>query len=715
MKKLFLLFGLALCYFWGGSVKAQTPGAAPIYIVIKLKATTGTQAIATQQRQPAAPLPQLQALLPPQATLAPALPGLRQANQRSAPTRAGLERMYKIRVAPHQAKGLLQQLRQQPYVAYAEVYVPAPRLAPPRQNVPNDPEAQPGSGSQNYLSTIKAYEAWAITTGSASQTLAIVDSGIEFAHPDLTNQLFTNPNDPINGIDDDADGFVDNFNGYDLADNDAVPEADFDEHGTSVAGMSSATPNNGFGMAGTGYNTRLMPVKIYTSADDTFVNGYEAIAYAANQGAQVINLSWGGVVPYSQYVADIIAYAALEQDAVIVAAAGNTPAELDFYPASYPYVLSVTSTDLNDQKSGFATYSPFVDLTAPGNQVFGLVNGQGFGSLIGTSFAAPQVAGAASLLRHHLPTLNSLQVAQRLRRSANPIDGVVGNSAFAERLGQGRLDMEAALQSGGLQAVRLYNTQIEAPQPGFYFYNDTLQIGGTLLNVLDPVQNLSVSVSGNEGFATVLQSSFGTTTGGTMDTLAQENNFIRVALGPNTPPDSSLLLRLGYTDATGYTDYQYLRLNTAPSNLPVPANGGLTPVANQAAKTSSLLYSSFGNLLPRSGLLVAVSQDSVYSGWPVLNTQGFEQDFTVEQPVKYFSNSTATTRVQGQVAAGWLKVNHEHLAGQHLAGQHLAGQQDSTQDNQQLAWAINTYRFSNNSTQASTDSLLTGLWQPQPV
>ena len=137
-----------------------------------------------------------------------------------------------------------------------------------------------------------------------------------------------------------------------------------------VAGVSSAKTNNSLGLAGVGFNSKFMPIKIFTSSDGFSANEYEAMIYAADKGCKVLNLSWGAAGAFCQFGQDVINYVALDKDVVIVAAAGNTPDNLDFYPASYENVLSVGATDNLDQKWSFATYSVHIDVTAPGQNVF---------------------------------------------------------------------------------------------------------------------------------------------------------------------------------------------------------------------------------------------------------------------------------------------------------------------------------------------------------
>ncbi|OGX89004.1 S8 family serine peptidase [Hymenobacter coccineus] len=262
-------------------------------------------------------------------------------------------------------------------VDYVEpLYVRAPLYQP------NDPRADstltdPNQG-QVYLRQIRAYRAWDVVRGDSTLVIGITDGGVRLTHEDLKDHVQHNYADPINGIDDDHDGYVDNFTGWDLANGDN--DAGFDVkiiHGTLAAGVCAATPDNGRGIAGAGFNCRFMPLNIYPNVPGGTFAGFEAIVYAADHGCRVINMSWGGTGGYSKFEQDACTYAAVNRDAVLVAAAGNTNADLHFYPASYEHVISVSGVNERDQKTSSATYSRRIDLVAPGDNILTTYGYQG--------------------------------------------------------------------------------------------------------------------------------------------------------------------------------------------------------------------------------------------------------------------------------------------------------------------------------------------------
>ena len=274
--------------------------------------------------------------------------------------------------------------------------------------------------------------------------IGVLDTGIKYDHEDLMANLQYNYADPVNGVDDDNDGYIDNYRGWDFSnnDNDATTPTN-NGHGVPVTGVVSATTNNGMGIAGVGFKCHYLPLKVYPSGVTTgrFM-GYEGIVYAADHNCDIINLSWGSDVPASAFEQEVINYAAINHDAVVVAAAGNTDAQIDFFPASYDNVLSVGSTDSLGVKGYFNTYSFNIDLVAPGMDIWTTVrNVNKYGIVSGSSFACPQAAGCAALVRSKWPQLTAQQVAEQVRVTADPsILSLPANQPYRDQLGRGMLE-----------------------------------------------------------------------------------------------------------------------------------------------------------------------------------------------------------------------------------------------------------------------------------
>lgn len=573
-------------------------------------------------------------------------------NTRVNPSTAhsSLERIYKIELQPgSDVLGVVNKLLQSGQIEYAEPYY---RMRP--LFIPDDPFADPVSGSQDYLSLINAYEGWDIEQGDTSIVIGILDTGVQPDHSDLQGNLQRNFDDPPNGLDDDNDGLVDNYTGYDFADNDNDPLADLDEHGTQVTGVSSASTNNGQGIAGIGFNSRYVPLKIFQSVDNEFANGYEAIVHAAEKGMDVINLSWGAPNAFQQFAQDIIEFAVLEKDVVVVAAAGNTDAELDFYPAAYNYVLSVGASSPDDEKADFATFSHSLDLVAPGVSNFTTFNDDNYGNASGSSFSSPIVAGAAALLRARFPQLNAIQIMEQLRITADDIYDLPSNQPFFEKLGKGRVNIQSAISDTLSPAIRMDKFTYDNGIGMYAFYDDTVEIIGDFTNYLKSSPSALVSVSSLSENVQLLDSTYLLGDLSTLETNTNANQPFKIYLTPNTPPNDTLIFRLGFEDI-GYDDFQYFEIVTPPEFITLE-NGQLSLTAGSAGKLGFNLDSL------KEGIGLAFQDQTLVDHIGVLITDGEtrapnnivndfinntrDESFQTTEHVKLFGNSIASTDVR---------------------------------------------------------------------
>lgn len=384
--------------------------------------------------------------------------------------------------------------------------------------VPNDFSVD---AQREYLEPIRAFEAWDITKGSSDVVIAVIDAAVDYEHEDLKNKIDLNEAEiPDNGVDDDNDGYIDNYYGWDFAgvdfnniiqDNDPLGKTDNLEHGTWVAGFAAAETNNEIGIAGVGYNSRYMALKCGADNDTRdngssfLLNTLEAVIYAADHGADVINMSYGGTT-FSQFGQDVMTYAAIEKGVVLVAAAGNASAEIISYPAGYEHVISVGATDEDDVKTGFSNYGTWVDLSAPGETVLSTGNNDGYQPISGTSFSSPIVAGAAGLLIAKYPDFSPFQISQLLVQSTDFIDSV--NSApLAGKLGSGRLNIERALTIA-VPAFELLDFTIENDQGNKPERGETGQIDVVFRNSLfNSSSSAQVSVYLGDSSDVIIQNS----------------------------------------------------------------------------------------------------------------------------------------------------------------------------------------------------------------
>lgn len=295
--------------------------------------------------------------------------------------------------------------------------------------VPNDPLVRPENANadgayQYWTRNVRSYDAWDICKGDTSVIIGISDTGTGLTHPDLSGNIQVNYEDIPDGIDNDNDGYVDNYKGWNFAldDNNAqIPHGcNSNEHGAYVSGIAAAVTGNGIGVSGAGYKCRFVPLRIMND-EGSLVNVYQSIVYAANHRFDVVNCSWGST-SYQQMGQDVVNYATINYDVLVVAAAGNEGVEGRFYPASFENVLSVAATDKNDAKWNNSSFSTTVDVSAPGT-MFVSTSENGYATMWGgTSFASPIVSGSAGILRSYYPSYNAQQVAEIIRISADNID-----------------------------------------------------------------------------------------------------------------------------------------------------------------------------------------------------------------------------------------------------------------------------------------------------
>jgi subtilisin family serine protease len=580
--------------------------------------------------------------------------------------------------SPNDPFSLADELSKLPEVQYAEPWF----IYPVAQDLttPNDPLFS----SQWGLKKIGAEAAWSISQGDTSVVIGIVDSGVDWSHPDLAANIWSNPGetglDALNGdkrtnsLDDDNNGYVDDYHGWDFAgtdwrspsgDNNPAPPGDNNNHGTHVAGIAAAVTNNQIGIASIGFKCRILPVKcsadndIRAGASGYIIDGYQGIAYAVHMGAKIINCSWGGAGG-SQFEQDIITYAA-EQGALVVASAGNNSKDLFFSPAGYKGVLGVASTDPGDRKSSFSNFGDFVDVCAPGEGIVSTIFfvdpnthtiQRDYASFNGTSMASPFAAGLAALVRWKFPQFNALQVAEQVRVTCDDITS--SNPTYAGQLGKGRINALRAATLENLPSVRLQSFAIRdfpggngngMPQPA-----ETLSVTCVVQNFLASTSSgATIQLTSLSPYLEVTQGLLPVPLLRTLDSTSNTETPFRVYVRPGVPPSHTARLRLtlvdgSFTDAQSFSflvnpTYQTHNINTIELTL---TNNGALGFFDYPDNTEGVGFVFNGNnYLFEGGLILGTSATKLVS---VVRNQLGGQD------ADFFSNDFYTLKTPGIVS-----------------------------------------------------------------
>jgi Subtilase family/Fervidolysin N-terminal prodomain/Putative Ig domain len=413
-----------------------------------------------------------------------------------------------VEVAPSETEAAMKQLLADPRVRFAE-----PNHIVRTMATPDDPRFSELWGLNNTGQTggtpdadIDAPEAWDLTTGSQDVVVGVTDTGVDFGHPDLTAQQWVNAEENCgstdsaavcaertDGLDNDTNGYVDDWRGWDFANDDNDPADDHD-HGTHVSGTIGAVGSNATGVTGVNWNVKVMALKFLDqTGSGTTADAISATLYAADNGARVSSNSWGGG-PFDQALLDAIEYGA-SRGMLFVAAAGNDSRNNDTtptYPGSYASeaIVSVAATDHNDALAFFSSYgAKSVDLGAPGVNILSTTRNGTYAAFQGTSMATPHVAGVAALLAARFPNASPYGLKALLLRSVDPVPALAGKTTTG-----GRLNAFSAVSCNTEPKVWL-----GSPSQGFVAgLGDVLPIAVLGASCASPagVGNVSVTVNG---------------------------------------------------------------------------------------------------------------------------------------------------------------------------------------------------------------------------
>lgn len=526
---------------------------------------------------------------------------------------------------------------------------------------PNDPSL----GSQYFITKVACQQGWDIQQGDTNVYIGIVDSGSDLDHPDLAANIKRNYADPIDGVDNDGNGYVDDMNGWDfggadynniVSDNNPNCLGSNTNHGSHVSGDASAVTNNGTGVAGPGFKCKLLIVK--TAADnDTrgpggtayILKGYEGIAYAADRGCAVINCSWGGSAA-GAFEQEVITYATINKNSLVVCAAGNDNSSTPHFPSALKYVISVASTTSTDARSSFSNYGTTVDVSAPGSSIYSTVYNNSYAIFDGTSMASPIAAGVAAIIKSQFPSYTALQVGEKLRVTGDNINSI--NPSYVDMLGKGRVNMFRALTiaSPSLRIVEqvVLDGNNNVPQP-----NDTMSVIGVFRNYLNATTNATVTISTTSTAVTILSNS---STLGAVATMALENNYaspFRVRINPTAPANTVVTFKLVYADGA-YSDFEYITVVVNPSYFTMNGNKIATTINSKGnfafndyptnAQGSGFKYNNGTNLCFEGALMMATANNKVSDVARGTNANLQNTDLTNVIPFQIMSPGTVSVQ-----------------------------------------------------------------------
>jgi subtilisin family serine protease len=449
--------------------------------------------------------------------------------------------------------------------------------------IPNDPNIN----NQYHIAKINSFMAWDITQGDTNVVIGIVDSGSDLDHPDLAANIKINyAENPTNGLDDDGNGYVDDWRGWDFVgdgtgqDNDPNVLGANCNHGSHVSGCASQVTNNNVHGAGIGFKSKLLISK--HGDDDDFsgeggtsliYNSDQGIAYCYQNGADVINCSFGSSF-YSALSQNIINNA-FNAGTIVVGTAGNSNANVIRYPGAYNNVINVAATNANDVRASFSNWHTTVDVSAPGDGINSTVFNNGYALFSGTSMAAPITAGTIALIRARYPSWTAQQVVDRLISSTDSIYSIPGNAPYINGLGTGRVNALKAvtdLPVFALQSV-VYNDSVYGNNDKVFDVNEIIPIAFTVKNTWLAGSNVSLRLTTTDPNVEIVRDSvfIGNVTSYNTYNTTLTNTF-QVKAKPQCPFDRSVQFKItattgAYVDNNGSTFNIVFRQGFAVHNI----------------------------------------------------------------------------------------------------------------------------------------------------
>lgn len=518
----------------------------------------------------------------------------------------------------------------------------------PTADMPNDSLAS----QQRMLTTIRIAEAWQVEPGDTTIRIGISDSGVKTDHEDLVDVIWTNHAEiPDNDIDDDGNGYVDDYRGYSFTFNDdktrpGDPFHPSNGHGTGVAGICGAATNNGIGIAGVAGNARLVPIKTMPNGTSGIVYGYESIMYCAVTGINIVNCSWGGFT-YTCTNERVIEYA-IKRGTAIVAAAGNHGTTAAFYPAAYNGVLSVGVVNPADEVVPMSARGA-VDVMAPGHESITTANDGTYGPFCCTSGSAPIVSGVLGLVmsRHR-----QLSPAQACALATVAVVDIAEVNPSVAALVPGRIDALKAvtMRPDSVPALELVTDTVMHLERERWGVGDTVGVWFTLINHLAELTAAQVEVDAVGADADAVhildtQLSLGTIASASSVRLGSINERrpgLRVRIVRDVTSPVVLRVRITGRTTAGDVHVQTLRTSVVPSPswstyrseglaVSVGDNARIGVVDHQRGLGEGVRYGNECGILYEGTLMVGVVGRAVDN---VRADRGYHNHFAVVKPLR---------------------------------------------------------------------------------
>ena len=532
-----------------------------------------------------------------------------EAYSRMIPEEQVLYRLYKIKLPEGlSVEQALEIFKSNPdLIEYAEPnYILKPSF------IPNDPYySSSGSWGQSYddlwaIKRLQSADAWDISQGEGI-TVAVIDTGVKYDHPDLAANMWVNEDEiPNNGIDDDNNGYIDDYLGFGGPNNDPM---DYNGHGTLCAGIIAAVGNNNIGVIGVAPKARIMAISKC---------GVDGILYAVDNGARVLSNSF--VTSPSESLTNAYHYAN-EKGCVAVAAAANTNSDVRYTcPADIDTVIAVGATDFNDYKSSYSNHGPMIDVSAPGDFVLSTDLSGGYGlAYHGTSFACPFVSGLAALILSNNPQLTPEEVRNRIIGTTDPVYAPAGYP-----MGSGRVNSYKALtENPEFKGIALLHYSFHEESGNF---NGTIDPGEAvsitlnLQNYSGEIGSFAIKLTSNDPYISINN---GQITHPGISGHTRFSDYFHVTVSANCPKFYFPKLTVGYQVGSAYYPIKDIQLAVCTgwfigANLPLDFKRNIiTRDINNDGK-DEIIYSTWSSSMGGWGRFHLVDEEGQeFPGWPV--------------------------------------------------------------------------------------------------